>query len=1143
MATPETFIEFSRQRGLAPDGRCKAYADAADGTAWGEGVGVLVVERLAQARHLGHRVLAILRGSAVNQDGASDGLTAPSEAAQQRVIMAALARAGLSPADVDVVEGHGTGTRLGDPAEARALLATYGQGRPEGQPVLLGSVKSNLGHAQAAAGMAGIIKTVSAMRHGIVPATLHVDAPSARVDWTSGAVRLVTEPEPWPRRDRPRRAGVSSFGFSGTNAHVIIEQAPGPAGPQEDTSSAGLPEQASAGAGASAAGGMVPALGAGVTAWLVSARTADSLAAQAGRLAEWTAARPELDAGDVAWSLATTRSVFEHRAVVTGADRGELLAGLAAVAAGESSAGVVAGPGPAAGGARVGFLFSGQGSQRAGMGAELHAASPVFAAAFDEACALLEAELGVPVAGVVLGGGEDERADQTLYAQAGLFAVQAGLVALLASCGVVPDAVAGHSVGEVGAAYAAGVLSLADACRLVAARARLMQALPGGGAMTAVEAAEVEVSAALDGAAGVSVAVVNGPSSVVISGDADAVEGIAESFRQRGRRVRALRVSHAFHSARMDPMLAELGESAAVLEHRAPRVLWVQAVTGEPTQECGPGYWPLQARQPVRFADTVAALAAEGVRVFVEIGPDGTLSALGPAALPADGGAAGAVFVPVLRAGQAAGASVLAALAEVHVHGGTVDWARVLGRGRRVGLPTYAFKHQRFWLAAGKGQAAGLGPSAMAELPPPVSGAGSAAGGQLRRRLAGLEVPAQHQMLRDLVRAHAAVVLGHASAEAVEPGRSFKELGFSSLTALELPQRLRVATGLPLSDTVTFDYPTPLALAGLLRAELVGPGVGQPLPDVTADRAHRGEAVAVVAMGCRLPGGASSPDELWHSWWTAGDAVSEFPRRPWLGVERLYDADPDHAGTHYTRFGGFLAEAAEFDAGFFGISPREALAMDPQQRLLLETSWEALEDAGIDPGRLRAARRGCSPGRSTTDYGRGQQGGQGEGYPADGRFGRRRLWPGVVRARPGGPGGHGGHRVLVVAGRAAPGRAVAAVGGVRPGAGRRGHRDGDPGDVRGVLPAAGPGAGRAVQGLRRRRGRHRVGRGGRGAGPGAAARRPPQRAPGPGRGAGQRGEPGRGEQRADRPERARPAAGHPRGAGRRGARPAGRGRG
>jgi pimaricinolide synthase PimS2 len=533
-------------------------------------------------------------------------------------------------------------------------------------------VKSNLGHTAAAAGAAGVMKMVLALQHGVLPRTLHAGVPSRQVDWSAGDVRLLTEPVAWPAGGRPRRAGISAFGISGTNAHLIVEEAPAAAAGAEDI---GVPVPVP-----------VPVLAGGPVAWLVSGRSEAGLRGQAGRLRSWAAgAGAGAAPGDVAWSLATTRSVFEHRAVVSGGGRDELLAGLASVAAGQPGAGAVSGRVRPGGAVRAGFLFSGQGSQWAGMAAGLHAASAVFAAVFGQACGLLEAELGVPVAEVALGTGPDgpgdARADQTLYAQPGLFAVQAGLVAVLAAAGVRPDAVAGHSVGEVGAAYAAGVLSLQDACALVAARARGMQKLPGGG----------------DGA-----------------------------------------------PAGGDPALAELDRVAAVLAHAAPRVPWAGALDGELVTAPQPGYWAAAARRPVRFADAVATLAARGVEVFLEIGPDGTLSALGPAIAEAAEDRPGGTFVPVLRKDTSAAAAVTAALAEVHVRGVAVDWARVLPGGQRVDLPTYAFQHQRYWPITATATAMAVNGAVAGG-----DGAGSASeaqfwaavdGGHLRELAAALEI-------------------------------------------------------------------------------------------------------------------------------------------------------------------------------------------------------------------------------------------------------------------------------------------------------------------------------------------------------------------------------------------------------------------
>ncbi len=686
MATPWEMVGFARQRGLASDGRSKAFSADADGMGMGEGAGMIVVERLSDAVRNGHKVLAVVRGSAINQDGASNGLTAPNGPSQQRVIRAALANAGVSSDAIDVVEAHGTGTPLGDPIEAQALLATYGQERDGQAPLWLGSVKSNLGHTQAAAGVAGVIKMVLALQNGELPRTLHADEPSPHVDWASGEVELLQAARPWQSGERVRRAGVSAFGISGTNAHVILEEAPASAGDEE-------PAQV-----VEPAAPAVLAPG-GTAAWIVSARSADGLTAQAERLGAWVADRPELEPADlnnIAWSLAATRSAFEHRAVVVGGDREELASGLEKLASGVSAASVVTGT--VRSGARVGLVFAGQGSQWLGMGKGLYEGSPVFAETFDQVSGLLELELGVSVRDVVLGaeGADEDLVHQTLYAQAGLFAFEVALAAVLKASGVVADAVVGHSVGEAAAAHVAGVLSLPDACRLVATRARLMQALPSGGAMAAVNATEADVVSSMEGIDGVSIAAVNGPDSVVVSGDEDAVARVVAHWREQGRRVKELSVSHAFHSPAMDPVIDELGRVAEELEYHRPRLPWAGALTGELVTACEPAYWPGQTRQAVRFADALVALAAQGVSVFVEVGPDGSLSALGKDAVAATG-SDDAVFVPLQRRTDHGVTGLVTGLARAHAHGAAVDWTAVLPAADRVALPTYAFRRQHFW--------------------------------------------------------------------------------------------------------------------------------------------------------------------------------------------------------------------------------------------------------------------------------------------------------------------------------------------------------------------------------------------------------------------------------------------------------------
>ncbi|MDN3353026.1 type I polyketide synthase [Actinomadura sp. DC4] len=1320
LANPGIFAEFERQRGLAPDGRCKAFGAGADGTGWAEGAGVLLLERLSDARRAGHEVLAVVRGTAVNSDGASNGLTAPNGPAQQRVIRAALADAGLRPADVDAVEAHGTGTTLGDPIEAGALLATYGRdGQEREGPLRLGSVKSNLGHTQAAAGMAGVIKMVQAMRHGVLPRTLHAAEPSPHVDWSAGAVALLATEEPWEQNGHPRRAGVSSFGVSGTNAHVVIEQVPEetPA-PREDTD--------------------------GVLPWVLAARTDEALRDRAHDLRGRTGER--LD--DIGLSLATTRTAFEHRAVVVAGDAAELEQALAALADGEPSQHVVRGR--AADTAEPVFVFPGQGSQWTGMAEELLDTSPVFARRLTECAAALEPYTDWSLLDVLRGGEELTRVD---VVQPALWAVMVALAGLWREYGVRPAAVIGHSQGEIAAACVAGALSLDDGARVVALRSRALAELSGRGGMVAVPL-PVEDVRRLD--LPLSIAAVNGPRSTAVSG----APGALEEVLARVGDARRISVDYASHSEQVEAVRDRLLADLAPVAPRASAMPFYSTVTGEPvgTSELTADYWYRNLRETVRFSDAVRNAARHGA--FVEMSPHPVLVA----------GTQETADVPVLgslRRGEGGLRRFLTSVAEAYAAGVAVDWRPAFPHARRVDLPTYPFQRQRFWyvpparvggddldglrytvewrrladrrpaptgrwlvvappgsasaeavtaglirhgadartvtwpdtdepvtvlslldlegtvelvkaldgtpvrlatsgavsvapsdplphpegalvwgfgrayaleqglgglvdlpeeldeaavdrlcavlsgtgeedqvavrptgtyvrrlaraphgtgtpwrprgtvlvtggtgalgahvarwlVGNGAGQvvlasrrgasapgAAGLaeelgsavriaacdvadrealaalleelpGLSAVvhaagvldeapvAELTPdrleavlrakataaanlheltagldafilfssgsgiwgasgqsaygaanayldalahhrrslglpatavawgPWAGDGMAAGmdhladqgvtplrpdralaalqraldrgetatvvadvdwerfvpafatrrhspllselveapaekdSSYARRLAALIPAERDRALDDLVRGETAVVLGHGSAASVDPARTFKWLGFDSMSTVDLRNRLQSRTGLSLMTTALFDHPTPAALAGHLRTLVDGAPAAAP---AVAAAPAGDDPIVIVAMNCRLPGGVRSPEGLWRLVAEGVDAIGDFPADRGWDLSSLYDPEPGRPGRSYTRSGGFLYDAGEFDAEFFGISPREALAMDPQQRLLLETAWGTFERAGIDPRSLQGSDTGVFVGAMVQDYG------------------------------------------------------------------------------------------------------------------------------------------------------------------------------
>jgi acyl transferase domain-containing protein len=769
----ETAMLESEFGAVSPSGHTYAFDGRADGYVRGEGGGLVLLQPLPAALEDGNRVRAIIRGSAVGNAGhSSSGQTVPSVSGQADVIRRALSSAGLESPDIDYVEAHGTGTEIGDPVEAKALGEIFSH---QHRPVSVGSVKTNIGHAGSAAGIAGLLKTVLAVENGLMPASLNYISANPEIDLEKLGLQINTNLIPWPTRDQPRRAGVSSFGMGGTNAHTIVEQAPVRS---ETVAARHYP--------------VTP------VAWVLSARSGPALANQAARLLQHVTAEQNADIGDVAWSLATTRSVFEHRAVLVGNDRETLTTGLTGLAAGQSDA-IVGRSRPTG---KTALVFPGQGAQWLGMGAELYERFSVFAAAFDEAADALDSLLRLSLKDV-LWGDDANLLQNTEFAQPALFAIEVALASLLQHWGIVPDVVMGHSVGEITAAHVAGVLSLQDAATIVAARSRLMAGLPTGGAMLAVAASEGDVTPLLT--EGVAIAAVNGPNSVVISGAELPVTEIADQLARRGVRAHRLAVSHAFHSPLMGHMVEEFALLVADIAPSQPRIELISNVSG---QLAGTGYgvgryWVEHVRQPVRFLDGVRSAESLGADVFVEVGPGAGLTAAVEQSLQTRHGTA----VATLTKEDPEAESLLGAAGRLFTIGLDVHWpAALAGVGaRRVELPTYGFARRRFW----------LGSAGNAALPLMSRSAG------LAEQLETVSREEQRRQLVELVCVHAAAVLGHSSSRDIDVARAFGDLGFESLTGVELRNRLKSATGLALSRTLIFDFPTPTALADHLRHKLL----------------------------------------------------------------------------------------------------------------------------------------------------------------------------------------------------------------------------------------------------------------------------------------------------------------------------------
>ncbi|MFI0221819.1 type I polyketide synthase [Streptomyces lydicus] len=929
---PESTLALERAGTLSADGRCFTFDARANGYVRGEGGGVVVLKLLEAAVRDGDRIHAVIRGSALNNDGATETLPTPGRASQERVLRAACADAGVEPGTVRYVELHGSGTRVGDPIEAAALGATLGSARTKDASLLVGSVKTNIGHLEGAAGIAGFIKAVLCLGARELVPSLNHSGPGERIPLDELKLRVNTETRSWPSPEEPLIAGVSSFGIGGTNCHAILSDWHG------------LSDWQGARRGAARAGGEGDA---GTLPWVLSGRDEPALRDQAARLRAHVAERPELGVASVARSLAVTRTTFEHRAVVVAHGRDGFLAELAARSAGQPSAAVVEGrhEGPPV---RPVFVFPGQGSQWAGMAAELLETCPVFADRIGACADALRPYVDWSLTDVLRGvpGAPPLEGDEVI--QPALWAVMVSLAALWRSAGVEPAAVVAHSQGEIAAATAMGALSLQDGARIVALRSRVLNRIAGRGGLLSVELPAEQVRRDLVAVAtSLSIAAVNGPAHTVVAGPGAALDALAAHYGQEVR-TRRVPIDYASHSADVEELREELLTAFAGIAPRSIGVPFHSTVTAEPidTAELDAGYWFRNLREPVRFGPAVEELLLSGHSTFLEVSPHPVLAMGIRQAIDSYGGDGAALST--LRRGHGDRHRFLTAAAEAFVHGVAVDWAALLpGSAPLTDLPTYPFQRRSCWPSGMPGATVTERVSDATPAPAPV---------------------VDRRSVLELVQSLTAVVLGAGSAGDVRPGRTFREMGLDSAMTLELRERLSVATGLNLASTLLYDHPSPAALAAAI-GELTAGASTADCPTAVRERSDDSDPVVIVGMACRFPGGVRSPEDLWSLVDTGTDAIGDFPDDRGWDLATLHHPDPERIGTSYVRRGGFVRDVADFDAEFFGISPREALAMDPQQRLLLEVAWEALERAGIDPATLEGSRTGVFAGAMHSGYG------------------------------------------------------------------------------------------------------------------------------------------------------------------------------